>query len=198
MDELWTRLENFLRQNAPQVYDSLAPGATEEEIADAEEACGVKFPPDIRQSYLRHDGQLSNSQGYPIGGTFIAGSYQLMPISRVASESGEMVDDNTVPYDDAMDPRVRHVYSDVAWVPFAEDLGGNSIRFDFDPLPGGTVGQIILWDHEEDIRPILASNLTDWLSELASELEAGRLVWNEELKGYRYPEKGTKTVRVSA
>ena len=31
--------------------------ATEQEIAEAEQVLGIKFPQDVRQSYLRHNGQ---------------------------------------------------------------------------------------------------------------------------------------------
>ena len=49
MDEIWTRLETFLRQNAPQIYDGLAPGATEAEIADTEARIGFPYENDCRR-----------------------------------------------------------------------------------------------------------------------------------------------------
>lgn len=74
MDELWTRLETFLQQNAPQIYAGLAPGATEAEIAETEARCGFPFPADVRRSYLRHNGQMSPTEGtnMGVGGEFIA------------------------------------------------------------------------------------------------------------------------------
>ena len=180
MDEIWTRLENFLRQNAPLVYGSLAPGATEQEIADAEEACGITFPPDVRQSYLRHDGQAD--EGY----NFIPSYFCLFPVREIFSEAEAGVN-YLVPPQVITDPRVKRVYDDIAWIAFAGNIGGDSIKMDFDPQPGGTAGQIILWDHEETARPVLAPDFKTWLGSIVSDLESGRLVWDEELTGYDYP-----------
>jgi cell wall assembly regulator SMI1 len=87
------------------------------------------------------------------------------------------------------DPKVKRVWYDPAWVSFARDIGGNRILLDFDPLPGGTVGQVLLEDHDEaPVRPVLAPNFRTWLNSIVSDLESGRLVWNEELTGYCFPE----------
>lgn len=182
MDELWTRLEDFLKQNAPEVYGSLAPGATEAEVADAEETCGVTFPPDVRQSYLRHDGQAN--EGY----NFIPGYFYLYALREMYA--GEVEEgNNEVNPESVTDPRVKRVWDDPAWISFAGDIGGNRIRLDFDPLPGGTVGQVLLEDHEEGgVHPVLAPSFTAWLGGIISDLESGRLVWNKELTGYCYPE----------
>ncbi len=184
MDEIWTRLETFFQKNAPQIYGSLAPGATEAEIADVEERCGFSFPPDVRQSYVRHDGQAD--EGY----CFIPGYFRLLWVSETFQEWEEGYDffNNDDP-NAAPDPRVKRVFGDPAWVAIATDIGGNAICLDFDPLPGGTVGQVISWDHEGSFRECLAPSFRAWLEMLVSDLETGRLVWNEGLQGYGYPEE---------
>lgn len=185
MDEIWTRLENFLRQNAPLVYSSLAPGATEQEIADAEEACGVTFPPDVRQSYLRHDGQAEDNEREQQ--TFIPGYFSLFPLRGIFTEA-EVGIDYKVPREIVTDPKVKRVYDDPAWIAFACNVASDSLKMDFAPLPGGTDAQIILWDHETYVRRVLAPDFKNWLNSIISDLEAGRLIWDEELTGYCYPE----------
>lgn len=196
MDGIWERLENFLRQNAPRIYEGLAPGAAEEEIAESENVCGFRLPPDVCQSYLRHNGQsddLVDNLNMGAGGEFIPGYFGLLPISGLVSGWQDNIDllktlPNGVDDDDATDPRVKRVYLHPAWVPFASDIGGNRLCLDFDPGPGGTYGQVILFDHEDSMRQVLAPGLAAWLNIIVSDLEAGRLVWNEELMGFNYPE----------
>ena len=187
MDEIWTRLEVFLQQNAPQIYDGLAPGATEAEIAETEARTGLLFPPDVRQSYLRHDGQAD--EGYH----FIPGYFRLLPMSEVSQEWEEGWDffNNDDP-NAATDPRVKRVYGDPAWIAIADSVGSNSICLDFAPLPAGTIGQLILYDHEDSYRKCLAPGFRVWLEMIVGDLETGRLVWNAKLQGYEYPEDGNE------
>ena len=192
MDELWTRLEIFLQKNALQIYDGLAPGATEAEIADTEARTGFPFPPDVRQSYLRHDGQLGDF-GEPQGGTFIPDYFGWLSIARAVymwqgniETLGDLEDD--IPDGEGADPGVKAVFLDPAWVPFAKAIGGNQICLDFDPAPGGSVGQIVEFNHEAEGQRCLAPSFRVWLEMIAGDLETGRLVWNAELEGYEYPE----------
>ena len=187
MDEIWTRLETFLQSDAPAILDSLAPGATEEEIIDAEEFAGFQFPADVRQSSLRHDGQADE------GRSFIPGFFRLLALSEMLQgieENASLMQNinSDIPIDSIADPKVKRVFLDAAWVPFAGDSGGNRLSLDFAPTPKGTVGQIILWNHEETTHRCIAPNFTVWLDTIVSDFELGRLVWDEELEGYVYPE----------
>lgn len=187
MDEIWERLEHFLLQNAPKVYESLAPGASEAEIVEAEEACGFLFPADVRQSYLRHDGQADEGQ------EFIPGYFILLPLPEMLSNWEGNIDVlktvKGLPGGSRTGVGVKAVFLDPAWIPFAWNIGGNQLCLDFDPAPGGTIGQIVEFDHEADGQRCLASSFRAWLGGIVSDLEAGRLVWNEELEGYDYPEE---------
>ena len=53
----WTRIENWLADNAPEILENLNPGATEEEIKRTEEFLGLSFPEDVKDSYRIHNGQ---------------------------------------------------------------------------------------------------------------------------------------------
>ena len=196
IDEIWTRLETFLQQNAPQIYAGLAPGATEAEIAETEARCGFGFPADFRQSYLRHNGQLGDF-GEPQGGTFMPGCFGWLSLSKALYKwQGnietivDLADD--MPGGEGADPGVKDVFLDPAWVPFAKDIGGNQICLDFDPAAGGSVGQIVEFDHEAEGQRCLAPSFSVWLEMLVSDLETGRLVWNAELERYEYQEDTNK------
>ncbi|CAM9435350.1 unnamed protein product, partial [Heterosigma akashiwo] len=53
----WETLETWAEEHIPAVMESLRPGASEEELDDAEEKLGVEFPPALRLIYRIHDGQ---------------------------------------------------------------------------------------------------------------------------------------------
>lgn len=53
----WERIEAWLDEHFPVLELSLNPGASEEDLAKFEEAVGQSLPPDVRESWLIHDGQ---------------------------------------------------------------------------------------------------------------------------------------------
>ena len=68
MREIWNKIENYLKENAPNVLESLQQGATDEEIKKAEDFIGITFPEDFKESYKIHNGQCENQYLNFIGG----------------------------------------------------------------------------------------------------------------------------------
>jgi cell wall assembly regulator SMI1 len=58
MEEIWKRIHTWLDANAPQGHGQLRPGASAESVSEAEEVMAQKLPPDLKASYLVHDGQF--------------------------------------------------------------------------------------------------------------------------------------------
>ncbi|MEU0520168.1 SMI1/KNR4 family protein [Streptosporangium sp. NPDC006007] len=56
----WTRIERWLKANAPATRRTLAPPARGRTIAIAEAQMGLRFPDDLRASLLRHNGALAS------------------------------------------------------------------------------------------------------------------------------------------
>ncbi|MFD9105980.1 SMI1/KNR4 family protein [Streptomyces virginiae] len=56
VDQSWARIETWLAQHAAVSHGLLRPPALPEDIAAAELRLGVTFPPDLKDSLLRHDG----------------------------------------------------------------------------------------------------------------------------------------------
>lgn len=63
MDELWDRIEGWLRTHAPAIAAGLNPPASAGEVSATEQFLGVTFPQDVRRAYLRHNGQSRDSPG---------------------------------------------------------------------------------------------------------------------------------------
>ncbi|MFJ8434954.1 SMI1/KNR4 family protein [Kitasatospora sp. NPDC094019] len=56
VEQSWGRIESWLARHAPATQGLLRPPALPADIAAAELRLGVTFPPDLRESLLRHDG----------------------------------------------------------------------------------------------------------------------------------------------
>ncbi len=74
MESAWARIERWLAESAPEVLDSLQPGATDEQISNTEAALGVTFPEDVRASYRIHDGQSPHGPGFVDAWEFLSPS----------------------------------------------------------------------------------------------------------------------------
>ena len=64
------------------------------------------------------------------------------------------------------------------WLPVTGG-SGNHYCVDLDPAPGGTIGQIIWFEHDAGPIRVVASGFTAWLEQYASDLEAGRYSYRE-------------------
>ncbi|MFC8583938.1 SMI1/KNR4 family protein [Streptomyces sp. NPDC057217] len=89
----WARIETWLARHAPVSHGLLRPPARPEDIAAAELRLGLAFPPDLRESLLRHDGVLlqdgTPTLGYygPLSGVedIVAGTEFLRNVGEEAS-----------------------------------------------------------------------------------------------------------------
>ena len=172
----------FLSGNgfAPETY--LNPPATEAAITQAETDIGFALPSDARALYLLHDGQKDIYRNPdPAPGTISAnifGYYEFLPLSGLVQEyknwediyisAGDHFDDDfnsTVLRGD--DPVVA-AYWRPGWIPFASDGSGNFYAFDMIPTEGGTIGQIIVIGADEDLRRVLAPDLSSFLDSAAT------------------------------
>jgi cell wall assembly regulator SMI1 len=60
------------------------------------------------------------------------------------------------------------------------DNSGDGVMIDLDPSPGGAVGQVIKFDHEDGPVRVLAPGFAAWLARIAAALDAGKLTWQPE------------------
>src|SRR5262249_32244088 len=65
MKTIWDRIHTWLRQHAPDLEADLYPGASEEDLAEAERALGLTLPEDVKAAYRIHNGQHAPADGYP-------------------------------------------------------------------------------------------------------------------------------------
>jgi cell wall assembly regulator SMI1 len=150
------------------------PPATDAQLDAFEQLVGLKLPRSYWQLYKWHDGENDDRWGHIYG-------LPLLPLKHatadwnswktVLAESGGnryAVKGASWP-EDAVDP----AYINPGWIPLTGDGSGGHIGLDFDPWPGGRVGQVILYGRDEDVKVVLAESLGQFLNWIAGLLENG-------------------------
>lgn len=185
MQEIWVRIESWMRANAPKVFDVLQPGASDAQITELEDFLSIQFPEDIRSSYRIHNGQSTYDYGLVNGREFLS-------LERIKDEWQvwkELLDSGTFQAEDGQDqgsgpaPGICNVWWSSKWIPLTYDGGGNHDCLDLNPAEGGTVGQIITMWHDDAEREIIAPSFREWLEQYAEGLESGQFIFSEEYNG---------------
>ncbi len=158
---------------APLLAENLAPGATAERLASAEEEFGVALPADLRALWSVHDGSLQELNGFVNGFNLLSTSWAagqqesvLMSID-FARESP----DNWPESGGTMDELASE-----HWLPFA-GLDSDSL------VVHGESGRVFDCPHDDTPR-LVAPSLAAWLEEYASRLEADDYVLEEGFGDY--------------
>lgn len=182
------RLDAWYTANLPADKYVFNPPATAEEIAAFEHLVGFRMPHSYRQLYRWHDGENDDRWGHfyglPLLSLSAAGAEWKSWVGVLADFKGNRyaVPGGAWPQD-AVDP----AYINPRWIPLTHDGSGNHIGLDFDPWPGGRVGQVILFGRDEDVKAVLADSLGRFLEWVADLLEGGnfRLKVNEGERALR-------------
>jgi cell wall assembly regulator SMI1 len=182
MKTIWNRIHVWLTAHAPDVLESLRPGATEEAIRAAEEEMGVTLPDDVRSCYRIHDGQqpvLVNVTYWP-GLRTVPGFLYGDPWRGLRDMVEYWRDLKSLLGDFAgisSSPRgpIRSDWWHPKWLPVTKWGGGGDLRcLDLAPKSRGKVGQVISWYHDDPARGVLAKSFTEWLAAFARDLERGQ------------------------
>lgn len=168
------RLDAWFAAHLPADRYRFNPPATEAEIDTFEKLVGLQLPRSYRQLYLWHDGENDDRWGHIYG-------LPLLPLAEAASQWkawNRVLGDfggNRYAIPGGAWPRgaVDPAYINPRWIPLTHDGSGNHIGLDFDPWPGGRVGQVILYGRDEDVKAVLAESLGKFLEWIAGLLESG-------------------------
>lgn len=189
-DDIWDRFEAMLRVHAPALLGSLCPPATETEIVEAESAMGVRFPEEVRQAYLRHNGSTSDREAGNGSGLFFVpfswwasleeavGNWHLMvQVSETLRDGDpEGLFATYKPWWD--DLKIRPVWWNEKWIPIGLSGTATSVYFDLDPAPKGTVGQLLGDGGMQDPQWV-ANGLNHYLEMLIDRVERKLLIFRE-------------------
>ena len=183
----WALLLEALARAGYTVDELLRPGAAPADIVAVQQAIGRALPADLAGLYQLSDGQADwyqlshgahaetvRQQGRWVCAVFGDG-WSFDPVGKVAEgwQNWKEVRDGYSPeqladdFDSAVEVRaddpVQGLYTSPDWVGFATDGGGNQLAVDLAPLPGGTVGQVIVIGSDEDLRRVVAPGIVQLL-----------------------------------
>lgn len=159
----------YKRHDIPSEDFCLAEGATEEQLAAAEEQLGLALPADVRASYLLHDGSVGKAvspRGYHL--MSLDEMIEFTQLWRGPLADGLFDDTSTSP-----EGPIQPVMWNAKWITLTSNGAGDHQCLDLDPAPGGQVGQIIDFSHVFGPTRVLAGSLEEWLTRFAAALESG-------------------------
>ena len=168
------RLDAWYAANLSSDRYAFNPPARDAQIDAFQALVGVPLPRSYRQLYRWHNGERDDRWGHIYG-------LPLLPLGQAASEwqawkkileefggNRYVVAGGAWPTG-AVDP----AYINPGWIPLTSDGSGGHIGLDFDPWPGGRIGQVILFGRDEDVKVVLAESLGTFLQWIAELLESG-------------------------
>jgi cell wall assembly regulator SMI1 len=168
------RLDAWYAAHLPSDKYLFNPPAKHAQLQAIERLVGVRLPRSYHQLYGWHDGENDDRWGHIYG-------LPLLPLDQAAEQwktwtrtligfggNRYLVPGAAWP-EGAVDP----AYINPGWIPLTHDGSGGHIGLDFDPWPGGRVGQVILFGRDEDVKVVLAESLGKFLEWIAGLLESG-------------------------
>jgi cell wall assembly regulator SMI1 len=172
MRDLWQRIGRALQAHAPDTATTLAPAATDQEIAALEAAIGLTLPADLRASLKIHNGQRDPSgchwftaEGVLLGTSEIAERWRMVTVideelrSHAAPRQGPWWKASCIPFTDA---------------------DGDMLCVDMDPDLVSQVGEVVCHVHDGELGRGLSASFGDWLSSVANRLDGGRFFIDED------------------
>jgi cell wall assembly regulator SMI1 len=158
----WTKLEAWIRTNAPDLKKSLKKGASEKQIAKLEKHLGVELPEEYTTFLKLCDGLNENvAEQWTIWKDLLDGGN----FEGVTSKPQK---------------GIRNDWWNPKWIPITHDGGGNHLCIDLEPARGGRPGQIITMWHDSPERQLMYPNLTEWLEHILNGVESGEIVFDPE------------------
>jgi len=177
MKDVWERLEAWGKKSGAGSL-KLRDGASEKAIAAAEKAMKLKFPQDLRESLLLHDGQEDEPDF-----DWMPGCSPLQPLHALVErwkEERDMEEEEVEDEDSEDDAKLKDGLYNVKRIPIAgtQWWDGDNTYVDLAPGSKGKAGQIITFTSECDIS-VLGPSLRATLERYAKMLEGGKLVWKK-------------------
>jgi len=193
MEKQWQQLENWFAENLPTMVADLNIGCETGDLEELEKEFGVQLPRSFSDFYTIHNGQKAvNYIGMFYGASLLPTSKILeqwrMWASIIDDYGPEQMGIDFDQYQASLMPdKVKPMYANKKWMPFAVIWDSNYLGLDFDPGPAGKVGQVINFGREEEQKAVLADSFKKFIEGYISELERGEaLVRNGEFLPKKY------------
>ncbi|QTH40946.1 SMI1/KNR4 family protein [Cohnella sp. LGH] len=172
-------IAELLRDELPELGHSLNPPASEDELHKAEEELGFSLPTELWELYLTHNGEKEDGPGLFFGLPFLPLD-GMMAEWRIWADLEEQMEGLESEHYSVPAGWIKEQYINRGWLPISKDWGGNNLGVDIDPDREGTAGQIINFGRDEEIKYVIARNLSHWLQFIHDTAKAGNYTVHEE------------------
>ena len=149
----------------------LLPGAPPDLIDEYLSAVGNDVPGLLLEMYRRADGQdsLALLPLLPQTDYHKNRGWYFLPIREALTDWRSMTEALENGAFEAQrnlksDPGISKAWWHRGWIPFMLDGCGGYVCFDLAPAAGGTVGQVLLFDHDSPVRRLLAKSVESFFS----------------------------------
>lgn len=186
------RILSWAKQSSPRTVANLNPPASNSDMDMIESEFGMPLPPGFNELWGAFDGDGPDNWLAIFGnGNQMLPCQALVQHYKLDQEIARSLYDPAMHkvefWKDRISSHVIFVKGPVKplmlhpkWLPFTS-MNGDVIRyFDFDPAPGGTVGQVIEVDPEGCAYQVIADSLQAFLADYANQLEAGDYIVAED------------------
>lgn len=206
----WRRIDRWVEERYPELYDQLAYGATSADVEELEKELSCHFPRDVKESLAVHDGQERGgrptgivfgaalldceeiTQEWDLWRTVAAAIAEPPPSSSANGGSAKKngVQGNPPPSGSKQhflqrqhsrpEGAVQRVYASTQWIPLAKDFQGNNIAIDLAPASRGQWGQIIIFGSDYDTKYVVAKSWSSFMAMLADDIASGEAYVDDE------------------
>jgi cell wall assembly regulator SMI1 len=174
--ESWKRIEAWYAENANDLSNTLAPGASEATIERFEKEIGAELPLDFKESVRVHDG----------GGWWVPWRHgDLLSLEGILKQwkmycdwqaNGDYAGKDWIPQ--AIKGPIKPLFWNRRRI-YITDNSGDHLTLDLDPPADGKYGQVLDHSHEVGPTEVVGSGWAGFLRQLVEDLETGKYVYLE-------------------
>lgn len=150
-----------LQRENPKLYATFNPPASHSEISSTNAKLGVALPEEYTNFLRCANGQKSVPAFF--------GKYLWLSLRSTTDLYSAIKTRGADSAKAEADKEIKPVEQSLKWIPFAEDKDGDTLCFDFDPTPEGTVGQVIAVNYTDATRRLVAKSFAEFLEKKYSE-----------------------------
>lgn len=162
VNSIWHRIETWLSKNAPTTFNELKPSISKIELDEMEYNLEYKIPDDVKEIYLRHNGDTS------------LGNYIFISLQKAFEIRNEQLKNKENLFlNREIIKEIKHVKWHKGWLPFlvSESLE-SMIIIDLAPTAQGNYGQLIYWTTQGNVMYLeTATTFANWLEIYSHQLK---------------------------
>jgi cell wall assembly regulator SMI1 len=169
IENIWNDIKEWYRKKCPDRLEDLNEGASAQQLADLENAIGLRLPDDYKASLKIHNGDcyMTDYSYMSIDGVLRKWSMMKRLRDKGTFKESEIIDGGR--------QIIQNTWWHPGWIPFAEDGGGNMICIDMDPEVNGVQGQILYMETQAE-GPIISNykSFLEWIESYKNDLYDGK------------------------